>query len=64
MAAEALAKKKEKNITHTGRPTHTHACGHECDSPYCGESPVDEDCHNCGGPAYIAKGLEPWRGRQ
>lgn len=64
MSKEELTKPREKNLVHPNRPVHEHRCGHPCDSPYCGESPADEDCHNCGGPTYIARGLEPWRGRQ
>lgn len=63
MPKEETAIVKQRIIAHDNRPQHIHECGHPCDSPYCGETPGDEPCHNCGGPAYIAKGREPWRGR-
>jgi hypothetical protein len=44
------------------RPAHRHACGHECNSPYC-ENPADINCPEDGGPDVIVQGYEPWRGR-
>ena len=41
-------------------PTHTHACGCECNSPYC-ETPPLIECQNHGGPPRIQRGYEPWR---
>jgi hypothetical protein len=44
------------------RPVHQHKCGHDCNSPYCGNSALTM-CESCGGPPSIVQGLEPWRGR-
>lgn len=52
----------EKVLVIGTRPKHEHACGHECNSPYCDE-PRDTKCENCGGPECIPAGREPWRGR-
>lgn len=51
-----------KVLTFGTRPTHTHSCGHECNSPYCGDM-MPCLCENCGGPEAIPQGREPWRGR-
>lgn len=44
------------------RPSHVHACGCSCNSPYCEEVTVIP-CQNHGGPPRIQPGYEPWRGR-
>lgn len=44
------------------RPSHTHACGCQCNSPYC-EEPLNIPCQNHNGPPRIQTGYEPWKGR-
>lgn len=70
MSPEKLQNGKIRPITHPvmgnvplvvgDRPVHKHACGHECNSPYCGNSALT-DCETCGGPPSVVAGFEPWR---
>ena len=61
--AEFLSRENFKTALVIGpHPTHKHACGCECNSPYC-EDVNFIPCQNHGGPPRVHKGLEPWRGR-